>query len=283
LKKVYKLALFIFVLILISVACNLPSETLGTVTDSTATPIPDSQTQPAPDDQELTSPNPEPSGTSTHTNTPTPSNTPTITLTATPSTPMVSVSTNTNCRTGPGVVYDLLTTLLVGEEAEVVGKYTTSNPPHWIIKKGGITCWLWGEYATVVGDTNNLPEMVPPPTPTPSPTATPTPSLTPEPVGDLYILEIFMSTQFEVVIRVAANPSGSLSGNFQYTVYADGSQSTQGNCVVPTGSNACYTGHTVSGSQSIQAVIDSNNQIPETNEGNNSTTVTCDKAAFTCN
>jgi subtilase family serine protease len=92
-----------------------------------------------------------------------------------------------------------------------------------------------------------------------------------------------MSTQFEVVARVATNPTGSLSGNFQYTVYANGVQTAQGSCPIPTGSNACYTGHTVVGSQSIQVVIDSNNSIAETNEGNNSITVTCDKFAFTCN
>lgn len=103
--------------------------------------------------------------------------TPTITLTLPPSVPMVSVSVDTNCRTGPGIVYDRLTGLFVGEKAEVIGKYTSVTPNYWIIRKGSVTCWLWGRYATVEGNTSNLPEMVPPPSPTP--TSTPTPTITP--------------------------------------------------------------------------------------------------------
>ncbi len=226
---------------------------------------------------------------------------PTITPILSTSAPSVSVSVDTNCRSGPGKEYDYLTNLPVGVKAEVVGKYTSSNPVYWIIKRDSTTCWLWGQYATVEGDTSSLPEMTPPPTPTPLPTDTPLPTPTPLPTdtplptptattpppvtGDLRIIEIFMSTQFEVVVRVKTNPTGSLGGNFQYTVYANGSQVAQGSCPVPTGSNACWTGYSyqVIGSQSIQVVIDSNNAIVESNEGNNTATVTCDAASITCN
>lgn len=104
---------------------------------------------------------------------------------ATPSVPQVSVSTNTNCRTGPGTQYDLIDALVVGQTAEVVGKNAATN--YWIIKRpsGSGNCWLWGEYATVVGNTANLPEYPIPPTPTPkatnTPTITPTPTFTPTP------------------------------------------------------------------------------------------------------
>jgi hypothetical protein len=86
---------------------------------------------------------------------------------------MVTVSENTNCRTGPAVVFDLVGALLVGEQAVVVGKYTIGN--YWIINNpnGSGTCWLWGQYATVTGDTLGLPEYAPPPTPTPQPPAPP--------------------------------------------------------------------------------------------------------------
>jgi hypothetical protein len=121
----------------------------------------------------------------------------------------------------------------------------------------------------------------------PAPTATatnvpPTPTATIAPIGDLSIIEVFLSTHAEVIIRVSTQPAASLSGNFQYTVYADGAQVAQGTCPVPTGSNACWTGYTVSGSHSIQTVIDSNNAIAESNEGNNSTTVTCDSSSLSC-
>lgn len=93
--------------------------------------------------------------------------------TPTPSVPTVTVSTNTNCRTGPSTQYELIGGLNVGQSAEVVGKSTSTG--YWIIRTpGGGTCWLWGQFATVSGNTANLPEY---PTPaTPTPTFTPTPS-----------------------------------------------------------------------------------------------------------
>jgi uncharacterized protein YgiM (DUF1202 family) len=92
--------------------------------------------------------------------------TPTLALTVTPSIPMVSVSKNTNCRIGPGTAYEIVGGLLIGETAEVVGKYQAGA--YWVIKnpnRSG-TCWLWGNYATVSGNTSGLPEMTAPPTPT---------------------------------------------------------------------------------------------------------------------
>jgi hypothetical protein len=114
---------------------------------------------------------PEP--TSTQTPDPTITSSATITLTPTPEKPMVSVSVNTNCRTGPGQQFDLAGALLVGEQAEVVGVYPDGD--YWIIKnlRRGGECWLWGNYATVVGQTAGLPVFTSPPTPTPSFTPTP--------------------------------------------------------------------------------------------------------------
>ena len=100
-----------------------------------------------------------------------PTATPTITSTSTPSVPQVSVSSATNCRTGPSTAYDLLYTMQPGQFAEVVGKHTPSG--YWIIKYPGGTCWLWGNYATVSGDTSKLAEYPVPATPTPSEPAAP--------------------------------------------------------------------------------------------------------------
>jgi hypothetical protein len=111
------------------------------------------------------------------TNTPeltfTPSLTPTLTFTFTPNVPLVSVSSNTYCRSGPGAPYDILGTLNVGETAEVIGRNVVGDT--WIIKlpsNPAITCWLWGYYATVVGNTSGLTVYTPPPTPTPVPAFT---------------------------------------------------------------------------------------------------------------
>lgn len=91
-------------------------------------------------------------------------------------TPTVTVSTATNCRTGPGQAYSSIYGLPVGISAEVVGKNTSTN--YWIIKipNGSGTCWLWGQYATVTGDTSGLQNVSIPPTPTLTitPTFTPT-------------------------------------------------------------------------------------------------------------
>jgi len=91
----------------------------------------------------------------------------TMTLTPTDTKPMISVSVDTNCRTGPGKIYDWIGALLVGEEAEIVGRTTDSQ--YWVVKnpdKAG-ECWLWSNYATVTGPTTDLPLYTPPPTPTP--------------------------------------------------------------------------------------------------------------------
>lgn len=95
----------------------------------------------------------------------TPTLTPTATITATPTVPEVHVGSATNCRTGPGLVYDLVFTLQPGQTVQLVGKYTPLN--YWIINKpGGGTCWLWGQYAVVSGNVAVLPDYPPPPTPT---------------------------------------------------------------------------------------------------------------------
>lgn len=78
----------------------------------------------------------------------------------------VTVSQNTNCRTGPSQDFKDIFALTPGQTAEVIGKNTLNN--YWIIKipdGSGKTCWLWGKFATVSGDTTALAEAV---TPTPS-------------------------------------------------------------------------------------------------------------------
>jgi hypothetical protein len=104
----------------------------------------------------------------------TPSSTPTATFTFTPAVPMVSVSAATNCRSGPSTAYDLLGVLRVGETAQVVARSNYTD--RWIIRLAsdpGITCWLWAQNATVVGNTSGLPVITPLPSPTPK--ASPTP------------------------------------------------------------------------------------------------------------
>lgn len=100
--------------------------------------------------------------------TPAPAITPTLTASPTafptPAPPRLTVSVDTNCREGPGEVYERVGYLRVGEEAEVLGRSTAGD--YWYVRlPDGATCWLWGQYATVTGDTGSVPQMTPPPTP----------------------------------------------------------------------------------------------------------------------
>jgi hypothetical protein len=102
------------------------------------------------------------------------------------------VSLATNCRDGPGKVYQYKGALLVGQLAEVLagepsGKYWYIQNP----ESPGDFCWVWGEYATIAGNTLHLPIYTPPPTATLTftPAATPTqpPPATPAPASDIQI------------------------------------------------------------------------------------------------
>jgi hypothetical protein len=103
----------------------------------------------------------------------TPESTFTPTFSLTPSFAMLSVSVETNCRSGPGVAYGALGIVRVGDTAQVVGRNAEST--YWIVKlpsNQAIPCWVWGQYATLVGNTGGLPVSTPPPTPSPAPTST---------------------------------------------------------------------------------------------------------------
>lgn len=75
----------------------------------------------------------------------------------------LTVNTATNCRTGPDTAYPITMVVQPGSTMTVVGKYSSN---YWIITMPtGGTCWLWGQYATTIGDTSILPEMAAPPPP----------------------------------------------------------------------------------------------------------------------
>lgn len=135
----------------------------------------------------------------------TPEFTATPELTSTPSVPEVTVSQNTNCRTGPSVQYDNIGALVIGQKGIVVGK--NSQTGYWIINNPGKsgTCWLYPQYATVSGNTANLPEYPVPPTPTPSPT--PTATYTPTPSAPAPVTNVTMDM---------ACPNASHSGTLKW-------------------------------------------------------------------
>jgi hypothetical protein len=94
----------------------------------------------------------------------------TITTTSQPSltASLVTITSteDTNCRKGPGVMYEIIGKLLVGQTSEVVAKYQSGK--FWLIKNPSNPtqeCWVWNETTKVTGNVASLPEATPPATP----------------------------------------------------------------------------------------------------------------------
>ena len=133
----------------------------------------------------------------------------TIAFTSTPAVPQLSVSVPTNCRNGPGKVYEREGALLVGETAQVYGRDPTSR--YWYIRnpdRGSEYCWVWGEYATITGNTTFLPVYTPPPTPTP--TFTPVPTFTPTPSPDFEAAYSSLDTCVGWWVEIILQNTGSI-------------------------------------------------------------------------
>ncbi len=173
-----KLFIVISLLILLSLACNLPSmaKSVGGPDETARIEISVRETMVALDgevvsdaeDQSGQDPDtpletPEPDITDT------PTLTPTVTDTPAPDVAMIYASANTNCRTGQGTVFQWLVTLQEGDESEAVGIDTSGD--YWYIRRPDNPsqfCWLWGKYATPSGPWESLPVYTPIPTPTPA-------------------------------------------------------------------------------------------------------------------
>ena len=111
--------------------------------------------------------------------------TPTITLTPTPEGVFLTMTADTNCRQGaPYSAFKILATIKTGEKVEVLGRnpendsYYVKNP-----YDANSKCWVYGKYATVNGNTSVLPVVTMQPTPTFTPTPTPVPDFSVSYVG----------------------------------------------------------------------------------------------------
>jgi hypothetical protein len=92
----------------------------------------------------------------------------TVTSQPSPSSGSASITSteDTNCRKGPGVMYEIVGKLLVGQTSQVVAKY--QNGKFWLIKNPSNPaqeCWVWNETTRVTGNVASLPEVTPPATP----------------------------------------------------------------------------------------------------------------------
>jgi hypothetical protein len=101
--------------------------------------------------------------------TPMPSSTPTATVTPTIGLASAVAQQNANCRTGPGMVYRNIATLLQGQSAMLEGRNEDSTW-WWIPTPGGSGhCWVWGGSLTIAGAADGRPVIPAPPTDTPIP------------------------------------------------------------------------------------------------------------------
>lgn len=93
---------------------------------------------------------------------------PSATITPTYAPPILTFTSNTNCRSGPGETYPIVTTVKAGTAVTIVGRAKEGN--FWVVQVPELSapCWAWGEYATVAGSVQTVPEMTPPPTATPA-------------------------------------------------------------------------------------------------------------------
>jgi hypothetical protein len=76
------------------------------------------------------------------------------------------VDRETNCRTGPGLDYPNKGAIRVGEFTEVVGRHEEWD--FWYVKDVRVPnsyCWIWGEYAHILGDSDKLSVVIPDPPP----------------------------------------------------------------------------------------------------------------------
>ena len=90
--------------------------------------------------------------------------TPTVVPTATSRVILVSpIDQPVNCRFGPNVSYSILGALVVGRQAEVIGK--SIDETWWYVKNPSdpsTNCWLSADFVSVVGNVEALPVVSPP-------------------------------------------------------------------------------------------------------------------------
>ena len=268
-------------IICLALACNLPS---GAATAS-----------PAAGDGSAS-----PTVTETTTSTAT-----TVALTATACLPTVITNVDANVRSGPGQVYSILGQLPQGSSANVGGK--NSDGSWWFIEFAAGPnghAWIAGSVTTATCIPDTLAIVAAPPTPipptftnTPIPTFTPTVTNTPlvlvplpfPPIilllGDISLDDVFLSAGGEVVARISV--SGSMSGNFQYKVYVDGSLQATKNDTLPVGSQVYYSGvvlvpNIFDQTNTVKVVVDPANSISELHEDNNAKSVDCNNVSRSC-
>jgi uncharacterized protein YgiM (DUF1202 family) len=208
--------------------------------------------------------------------------------TATPSTPTATANVNANVRSGDSTQYPIVGALREGESAPIVGISSFGTGWYVIELSSGRRVWISPSVVDVSGDTSNLPRINPPPVPTPAATATPVPTSTPVTQANIVIdavvitpfpLNCNQAASINVTIRnagtTATNSGGTVFVQDVHVASGQPQQSTNGTYPVlnPGQSFVSQMFLTVSTFHTeqhrININVDANNQVAETNEGDN--------------
>lgn len=288
--------IFLIIFFLLLASCNLPVANEPPATESPAAPAADAigtavelttvakLTELAP--PAVVKATDAPASAPTETPSPTPGSTPS----PTPCTALVTASTVANIRSGPGTAYDVVGSLPLGGTAPVAGR-NDANTWWYIEFSGGAGghAWIAGSVVTASCLPSVVQVIAGPPLPTSEPTATEDISL-PPPVAGVPDL-VANGMQFAPVpgkkdetgyIQVSVKNTGSApAGSFtvawlsnqdfpgcDWTVSGLGVGATKNLSCTFTYTTAQYPA--ASNTFWVALVVDSGNQVDESNEGNNS-------------
>ena len=133
-------------------SCNLPASQTTETPASTLTPLLDTPTSSSP------------TATLVPVETLVSLELPTITSTSTPSVILASPKDQpVNCRFGPATSYAIIGALILGRQAEIIGRNTDST--WWYVRNPSdpsTSCWLSAEFVQTAGDVQSLPVVGPP-------------------------------------------------------------------------------------------------------------------------
>jgi hypothetical protein len=130
----------------------------------------------------------------------------------------ITIVQSAKCRSGPGIVYDVITYLSIGNRAFAEGRNKGSD--WFLISQPNLlgNCWVADQLVELEGEVDSLPVLPDPPTPTPKPT----PTLTPKrikiyPKGDINHDCVVDDDDYDIWLAAF----GSAEGDSNYDAGAD--------------------------------------------------------------
>ncbi len=201
------------------------------------------------------------------------------------------VTAGLNVRSGPSTAYPVLTVLAPGSVVPIIGRVPAND--WWQIRAGAIIGWVSAQFTNVYGNCTGVPIVPPPPTPTsgvPTLTPLPTNTLTPIAPTPTALPADLVVTNISGAATLSLGGAGTVTSSYSATITnLGGTQTGMFNNVIrvnPGGAetalgvvsnllpgesiilNANLT-FTAPGNYIIEVRADSNNQVTEITEANN--------------